>query len=113
MTHRERFLEYLARYADRDIAAIDAMLAGDVTLTDWNITVRGKAAALAETAKNFASASCIAITPRNLMESACSVSAELHIVVDGNIDLYVVDVLDFAPTGKITAIRAYRGQAPA
>lgn len=112
MTHRERFLEYLARYARRDLAAIDRMLAEDVTLTDWNITVVGKAAALAETAKNFAAATRIDITPRNIMEGGCSVSAELHIVVDATIELHVVDVIDFASSGMITAIRAYRGRAP-
>lgn len=61
------------------------MLAEEVHLRDWNISVRGKAEALRETAKNFAEAETIEITILSMYESSDTVAGELHIVVDGSL----------------------------
>ena len=79
-------------------------------LRDWKLFVVGKAAAVAETAKNFASAQSIAIEVLGIYENQSTVSAELRIVVDGSIELYVVDVIDFNAQDQIQAIRAYLGR---
>ena len=86
------------------------MLADDVRLRDWNLAVAGRAAVLAETAKNFASAKSIAIEVLGVYESQTTVSGELRILVDGSIELYVVDVIDFNARDQIEAIRAYLGR---
>lgn len=99
---------YLAAYAAKDIGAIAAMLAPQVRLQDWQISVQGKDAVLAETRKNFAGADTIAIEILHVFTGVDSAAAELRIVVDGSIVLEVVDVLRFDPSGLITAIRAYR-----
>ncbi len=114
-TQSERFLTYLHHYADKNFDAIAAMFANDIALRDWNLAVTGKAAALSETAKNFASAQSIEIEPLHVYASADSVAGELRIVIDGAVELHVVDALTFAADGRIQAIRAYlgRGDAPA
>lgn len=112
-TQSERFLTYLRHYADKNFDAIAAMFADDIALRDWNLAVTGKAAALRETAKNFASAQTIAIEPLHVYESDDGVAGELRIVIDGAIDLFVVDALTFAADGRIQAIRAYLGRGDA
>ncbi|HHY56069.1 MAG TPA: nuclear transport factor 2 family protein [Chloroflexi bacterium] len=115
MPHSERFLTYLRHYAAKNLDAIAAMFADDITLRDWNLAVTGKAAALRETAKNFASAQTIEIEPLHVYESDDGVAGELRIVIDDTLELFVVDALAFAADGRIQAIRAYlgRGDAPA
>ena len=103
-------LSYLQHYAAKDLDAVAAMLADDVKLRDWKLAVVGKAAAVDETAKNFASAQSIAIEVLGVYENQNTVSGELRIVVDGNIELYVVDVIDFNAQDQIQAIRAYMGR---
>jgi hypothetical protein len=46
----------LHHYANKNLEAISAMLAEEVHLRDWNISVFGKAKAIRETVKNFAEA---------------------------------------------------------
>lgn len=110
MSHRQQFLTYLHHYANKNLDAIAAMFGDDITLRDWNLAVIGKAAALSETAKNFASAQTIAIEPLHLYTSEDGVAGELRIVIDGTVELYVVDVLTFAADGRIQSIRAYLGR---
>jgi hypothetical protein len=63
-----------------------AMYAEDTHLRDWYISVHGKASAVRETA------------------------GEVHIIVNGTIALYVVDIMIFDAHGLITAIRSYEGR---
>lgn len=106
----DRFTTYLAAYGRKDLAAIGGMFADDIHLRDWKISVRGKHAALAETAKNFESARSIEIDVVSTCESDNTVAGELHIRVDGETELFVVDVAEFNETGRIRAIRAYLGR---
>jgi steroid delta-isomerase len=110
MTLLDRFLAYLRAYEQKNIEQVAAMLADDVTLRDWKISVRGKEIAIAETRANFEAAQSIQIEVLRLFESASSVAGELRIVVDGTTELFVVDVLDFDDQGQIRAIRAFLGR---
>jgi ketosteroid isomerase-like protein len=101
---------YLAAYAARDLAAIEAMFADAVTLRDWKIRVAGKAAALDETRKNFESVQSLQITVLAAYGRDGGAAAELEIVVDGRDTIHVVDAFDFDASGRITAIRAYLGR---
>ena len=110
MNHTELFRTYLQYYANKNLEAISAILAEEVHLRDWNIPAHGKAAALRETEKNFAEAESIEIRMLALYENSDTVAGELHIVADGRINLYVVDVVTFNTQGCITAIRSYKGR---
>jgi steroid delta-isomerase len=111
MTHTETFHTYLNHYANKNLEAISAILAEEVHLRDWNISVHGKAAAIRETAKNFTEAESIEIRVLALYENADTVAGEVHIIVNGTIELYVVDVVAFDAHGKIKAIRSYKGRS--
>jgi steroid delta-isomerase len=110
MTHNELFRAYLRHYADKNLEAISAMLAEEVHLRDWNISVFGKEEALRETAKNFAEAESIEINILSVHENSDTVAGELYIVVNRKIDLYVVEVVTFNTQDKATAIRSYKGR---
>lgn len=110
MSNKQRFLEYIRHYAAMRLDLVSAMLADNVTLRDWNISVSGKAAAVDETAKNFDSSERIDIEVLGTYESNETVAGELRILVDEHIELYVVDVITFDPSGMISAIRAYLGK---
>jgi len=110
MTLQARFLDYLHRYESKDLDGIAAMLSPDVALRDWHLSVRGREAVIAETRKNFESASSLRIEVLSVLEGGRSVAGELRIFVNGDIELFVVDVLDFDDEGRITAIRAYLGR---
>ena len=113
MSHVDGFLTYLRHYADRDIVSISTMLADDVTLRDWNKAVVGKAAVMAETARNFAAVQSIAIQVLHLHESADAVAGELKVTLDAKTDLFVVDVIAFNADGRIRSVRAYLGRGDA
>lgn len=110
MSNKEHFLAYLRHYAHRDLERVSGMFSDDVTLRDWNISVVGKAAAVAETSRNFESCQSIEIQPLGIYEGDDAVAGELRIVVDGKIELFVVDVISFDRDGKIKSIRAYLGR---
>lgn len=110
MANTDRFHDYLAAYARKDLAAIGAMLSDDAQLRDWNLAVRGKEAVLAETARNFSAAATIDIETLALYTSEDAVAGELRIVVDQHEELRVVDVLSFDAQGAIVSIRAYLGR---
>lgn len=110
LSYAEQFLAFLKHYADRNIESISAMLSDDITLRDWNIAVVGKAAVLAETARNFAAAQSIVIQVLHVYESTDAVAGELKITLDAKIELFVVDVIAFDTDGRVKSIRAYLGR---
>ncbi|WP_374438664.1 nuclear transport factor 2 family protein [Inhella sp.] len=111
--HRSRALQYLDAYARKDLDGVAALLAEDVVLRDWTIRVVGKAAALAETRKNFEAVQRLAIDVLQLHQSEQAVAAELRILIDGTQELFVTDVIAFDAAGRIAAIRAYVGRGDA
>lgn len=112
-TNKQRCLDYLAKYAAKDLEGVKALFAEDIVLRDWKIYVEGKAAALRETHKNFEAANTIEISVLSTYENNDTVAAELKITVDTTEVLYVVDVVTFNAEGKIKAIRAYLGRGDA
>lgn len=108
--HRSRALQYLDAYARKDLDGVAALLADGVVLRDWTLRVVGKAAALAETRKNFESVRSLQIEVLHLHQSEAAVAAELRILIDGAQELLVTDVIAFDSAGRIAAIRAYVGR---
>lgn len=107
----DRFHHFLACYARKDLEGISRMLADGVSLRDWDIAVQGKAAVEQATAANFSAARSIDIEVLAVYENAGAVAGELRIVVDGEIELFVVDVIQFDAQGQVAAIRSYKGRA--
>jgi steroid delta-isomerase len=110
MSNADLFRAYLCHYADRNLEAISDMLADQVHLRDWNISVRGKPEVLRETATNFAESESIEIEILALYQSTDTVAGEIRIVVNGTIELHAVDIVSFDSRGLVTAIRSYKGR---
>lgn len=108
-TPAERLRAYLQAYEAKDLARISRQFADEIRLADWNLAVQGKAAALAETRKNFESAQSLTIRILAVYEAEQRAAAELEILVDGTLELHVVDTLRFDAAGRISEIRAYKG----
>lgn len=100
---------FLQAYEARDIDAIAPMLADEVRLQDWNLIAEGKPAVLAETLRNFRDAEQLRIEVRQLFGAEGCAAARLRIVVNGSIELEVVDTIEVDPDGRIRSIRAYKG----
>lgn len=111
MGDHERFMSYISAYARKDLHSVSNMFAEDVRLRDWNLSVQGKQAAISETANNFEAARSIDIEVLATHESRGAVAGELRILVNGDTELHVVDVVEFNEWGHISAIRAYLGRA--
>ena len=110
VSNKEHFLAYLRHYSHRDLDRVSSIFSDEVTLRDWSISVVGKAAAVAETSRNFESCQSIEIQTLGIYEGGDTVAGELRIVVDGKTELYVMDVIRFDAGGKIKSIRAYLGR---
>ncbi len=109
-TNKELCLNYLKKYAEKDMNAMANMFAEEIVLRDWKIRVSGKGNALAETQKNFRAAGSIEIDVLSTYENEKTVAAELKITIGQSEELYVVDVMTFDDDSKITSIRAYLGR---
>lgn len=104
-------LNYIKRFEAQDISALEVMFSEKVTLRDWEISVSGKEAVLAANREIFARARTIEVLPRNIYQEGRTVIVEMDITIDGgaSIPLKVVDIIFFDESGRICAIRAYRG----
>lgn len=111
MTNTDRFDAFLRAYAAKDLEGIAEMLSEGAALRDWDISVRGRQAVISATKTNFDNAATIAIEVLSVCESRDCVAAELRITVDTSIELYVVDVIQFDASGKVLAIRSYKGRS--
>lgn len=100
---------YLQAYLRKDLITIRELFSEDIQLSDWKISVTGRDAAIAETAKNFSAARTIEIETYGMYTNGDTVAAELRIVVDGEVELRVVDVVSFDAAGRIKQVRAYLG----
>ncbi len=105
-----RFLQFLQCYEQKDLAGIVAMLAPDVHVRDWNVSLRGRAAAEDFMRRNFDEAESLAIEVLHLHTSADSVAGEVRVVVNGTIELLLVDVIRFDAEGRVAALRSYKGR---
>lgn len=103
---------FLQAYAARDLATIAGLISDDALLRDWNLERRGREAFLAETRHNVEQAASITIDIEHLHATSDSVVAELLITVDREIRLRVVDVFDIDASGRVSAVRSYKGLDP-
>ncbi len=106
---RDIALRYFQAFARKDINSLRAMLAPDVSLRDWDIYAEGIDAVMTANSAIFDAVETIVVIPIKIYVSGNTVVAELTIEVDHADPLRVVDILEFTQSGKINAIRAYKG----
>lgn len=110
MDHRARCLHFLDRYAAKDLAALLPMLAPEVHVRDWHLSLHGITEAEAFLRRNFEQARSLAIEVLHLHASGDTVVAEVRVVVDGDTELHLVDVMQFDAQGRVLSLRSYLGR---
>jgi ketosteroid isomerase-like protein len=101
--------QYFAAFSDRDLEALSVMYTDNIALRDWEIDVNSKAAVLEANQNIFEAVESLIIVPLKMYQDGSTVATEIDIVINNKDILKVVDVIDFNESGKITAIRAYKG----
>ena len=85
------------------------MFSEDVFLRDWEIQASGKNDVVAANKNIFSSVETIDVEPTRIYCDNNTIIAELQITVNSETNLLVTDVIEFNDNGKITDIRAYKG----
>lgn len=104
---------YFAVWNTRDGAAVGACFSPEGTLRDWDVSVSGAQAVGEANGGIFKAVPGIEITVETLVVDAprttvaCEILVHLH-DAESTV-LKVCDVITFNASGKITALRAYKG----
>ena len=101
--------QYFETFSNKDLEALSEMFSDEVSLRDWEIQASGKSAVVAANENIFSSVETINVEPTHIYCDNNTVIAELNITVNGEVELLVTDVIEFDDNGKITNIRAYKG----
>ena len=101
--------QYFKIFSNKDIEALSDMFSEEVSLRDWELQASGKTAVIAANENIFSSVETINVEPTHIFCDNNTVIAELNITVNSDVELLVTDIIEFDDNGKITDIRAYKG----
>lgn len=100
---------YFKAFAQKDINSLRTLLTPEVTLRDWDIYAEGIDAVMIANLAIFNAVETIIVIPIGIYISGNTIVAELTVEINHEEPLKVVDILEVAQSGKICAIRAYKG----
>lgn len=103
-------LTYFDDFSNKRIENLSEIFADDVSLRDWCNQCHGKDQVLQLNRNIFKNTKSINVTPINIYQEGDVVIGEVRIDIDeGSETLLVTDMIEFNKEGKISAIRAYKG----
>ena len=102
-------LSYFKKFSERNINGLRDMFDDNVTLRDLDIDKRGIKNVLKANLNIFQSVKTINAIPQNIISENNFVFAELKIIINGDEELKVVDIIEFNEKGKIISIKAFKG----
>jgi len=100
---------YFKIFSEKNINGLREMFDDNVTLRDWEIDKQGIENVLKANLNIFQNVKTIKAIPQNIVSENNFVFAELKIIVNGNEELKVVDIIEFNKKGKIISIKAFKG----
>ena len=100
---------YFKIFSEKNINGLREMFDDNVTLRDWDIDKHGIESVLKANLDIFQSVNSIIAIPQNIISENNFVFAELKIIVNGDEELKVVDIIEFNTKGKIISIKAFKG----
>ena len=106
---KDTALTYFKTFSEKNINGLREMFDENVTLRDWDIDEQGIESVLKANLNIFQSVRTIDAIPQNIISENNFVFAELKIIINGNEELKVVDMIEFNKKGKIIAIKAFKG----
>ena len=102
-------LLYFKIFSEKNINGLREMFDDNVTLRDWDIDKQGIENVLKANLNIFQNVKTIKAIPQNIVSENNFVFAELKIIVNGDEELKVVDMIEFNEKGKIISIKAFKG----
>ena len=109
MSNKQTAIDYFFSFSSKDIISLQDFFDDHIILRDWDIEAKGITDVLSANSSIFENVDQIEAIPLNILESDQTIIAELSIVINSLETLKVVDILEFSESGKIKAIRAYKG----
>ena len=106
---KDAALSYFKTFSEKNINGLSEMFDDNVTLRDWNKNYQGIKSVLEENLNIFQNVKTINAIPLNIISENNFVVAELKIIINGNEELKVVDMIEFNKKGKIISIKAFKG----
>ena len=100
---------YFKIFSEKNINGLREMFDDNVTLRDWEIDKQGIENVLKANLNIFQNVKTIKVIPQNIVSENNFVFAELKIIVNGDEELKVVDIIEFNKKGKIISIKAFKG----
>ena len=100
---------YFTIFSEKNINGLREMFDDNVTLRDWDIDKQGIENVLKANLNIFQNVKTIKAIPQNIVSENNFVFAELKIIVNGDEELKVVDIIEFNKQGKIISIKAFKG----
>ena len=105
----EQACNYFEAFSNKDLDTLANIYAENVSLADWEpLFFEGKENVLRANQQLFDSVSSVKILIRRIGQNSTSVFAEIDILINEEIQLFVVDILEFDSNNKIKSIRAYK-----
>ena len=100
---------YFKIFSEKNINGLREMFDDNVTLRDWEIDKQGIENVLKANLNIFQNVKTIKVIPQNIVSENNFVFADLKIIVNGDEELKVVDIIEFNKKGKIISIKAFKG----
>ena len=105
----EKACNYFEAFSNKDLDTLTKLYSEDVSLADWEpLFFDGKEQVLKANKTLFESVEFINITVKRIGLNDKNVFAEIDILINNTIQLFVVDILEFDQDQKIKSIRAYK-----
>ena len=106
---KDNALLYFKTFSDKNINGLREIFEDNVTLRDWDIYEQGIESVLKANLNIFQNVKTINAIPQNIISENNFVFAELNIIINGDEELKVVDIIEFNKKGKIISIKAFKG----
>jgi steroid delta-isomerase len=104
----EKACNYFEAFSNKDLDKLAELYSDDVTLADWEpLFFDGKESVLDANKKLFDAVDSLSIIVKRIGTNNKNVFAEIDILIN-NMQLFVVDILEFDEDNKIKSIRAYK-----
>ena len=105
----EKACNYFEAFSNKDLDTLTELYSEDVSLADWEpLFFDGKEQVLKSNKTLFESVEFINITVKRIGLNDKNVFAEIDILINNTIQLFVVDILEFDEFNQIKSIRAYK-----
>jgi hypothetical protein len=105
----EKACDYFEAFSNKDLEKLSDLYSDDVTLADWEpLFFDGKESVLSANKNLFDSVQSVNILVKRIGSNDKNVFSEIDILINENMQLFVVDILGFDQDNKINSIRAYK-----